>query len=519
MSNKIHIIGGISKTQTIRYSLDAVVKMFSGGDYKKDYVLQREPGCLKEQDQGALINSMILHEDVDPIKLCEDERGRLWLIDGLQRLSSAEDYINNIYPISPNQQKSLMGYYETVDGKEELVEFDVKGKYFKELPPKIQRELLEYGVNIVINLNCDEGDMAYHIDRYNHTAQMNTNQKNFLCMIHVAKYIKYLVNNHRFFLDAGNYTESERIKGVLPRVVMEAMMLNFHFDKWAKGKKMNERLDEIASGVEFNIFEDELDRLTPIINKKTTGQLFNSKNSFIWFGAFHKFTELGLEDKRFADFLAAFQDNLHSKPFDEYDGESFDTYDSGKGTKDRKVVAAKLDMLEKLMKKYFNMVEDQPVKEEVATETVENITDEQEVVEVTNANVEETEVAAPEEIVENTIVEPHARTAEEIENDHILAFAQAEVDPSIEMEDVVMYKDFFDDYVRDDSHVKTVGNAVLVAMLAYAFQIERDDDLSDWLDIIGKRDDRYSQNDHTNFTYFKRDFDKYLAGLDGKNAA
>ena len=82
-----------------------------------------------------------------------------------------------------------------------------------------------------------------------------------------------------------------------------------------------------------------------------------------------------------------------------------------------------------------------------------------------------------------------------------------------------MYKDFFDDYVRDDSHVKTVGNAVLVAMLAYAFKIERDNDLSDWLDIIGKRDDRYSQNDHTNFTYFKRDFDKYLAGLDGKNAA
>jgi len=512
---------GRDKTQKNTITITGILEMFKYNQLNENHKLQRRAGRWPKEYESDFIATIMLNEDFDPIKICEqifDDHYILWLIDGLQRLSTIRSFANNNIMIQKTLDPdfSIINYQQDNTGK--IVEFDIRGKRFKDLPPELQRKFNNYNVDMVKHLDCSDKEIARHMKRYNHNAPMNANERNFTYLINVAEAIKNISQNNVFFKDCGNYNDFEEKKGIKERVVIESIMLLFHFDCWTKGKNMNIFLNDNASDVEFKIFEDELNRLAKVVNHDTTGQLFNSKNSFIWFGAFHKFIELGLEDKRFADFLAAFQDNLHSKPFDEYDGESFDTYDSGKGTKDKKVVAVKLDMLEKLMKEYFNMVDEQPV-EEVAVEAVENITDEQEVVEAVNKHVEETKVAASEEIEENTIVEPHARTAEEIENDHILAFVQAEVDPGIEMEDVIMYKDFFDDYVRDDSHVKTVGNAVLVAMLAYAFQIERDNDLSDWLDIIGKRDDRYSQNDYTNFTYFKRDFDKYLAGLDGKNAA
>ena len=53
---------------------------------------------------------------------------------------------------------------------------------------------------------------------------------------------------------------------------------------------------------------------------------------------------MNLEDEKFCEFLNAFQDNLHNKTFSEYENASFDTYDSNRSTKDKKVVLAKIDI-------------------------------------------------------------------------------------------------------------------------------------------------------------------------------
>lgn len=506
------ILCGRDKTQKGTYVLADMLEKYDSKVFNPNHPLQRRSGRWPKDYKSGLIATVLKNEDIDPIKLCEqifDDKYELWLIDGLQRLTVLQDYKNNVFSIDSDQAFPLVYYKDEKTG--EIVEYDIRKKSYSQLPKELQKKFNGYNIEVVKHLDCTNKEIAYHMVRYNNNCSMNVNEKNFTYMLNMAESIKNLSKNNRFFKDCGDYKEPERRKGVIERVIMESMMLLFHFDCWSKGKKMNLYLDENASDAEIGIFESEINRLSKFIDKPTTGQLFNSKNSFIWFGAFHKFTEFGLEDNKFAEFLTVFQDNLHTKTFVEYEGKSFDTYDDGKGTKDKKVVAAKLDMLGKLMKEYFGLV-DQKQKEE---QPVENIT-----VKINQTETPGEEVSKVEENSEvETVEETQVPTADEIENQKALDFAQLAVDPGIEMEDIEMYKAFLDDYVKVDSTVNSVGGTVLVSLLAYAFKIDKDNEFSEWLNKVGKRERSYSPNDRINFIYLKREFDTYLDGLNGNTAA
>ena len=521
---------GRDRTQKGMFMLYDMLEKFKSKVFNPNHPLQRRSGRWPKEYKSSLATTVLKNEDIDPIKLCEqifDDHYELWLIDGLQRFTVLQEFRNNKFSILPSQELPITYYVDEKTG--EYVEYDLRKKCYSQLPKELQKKFDGYNIEVVKHLDCTNKEIAYHMKRYNNNCQMNANEKNFTYMLNMAESIKKLSTEHRFFIDCGAYTPQEKTKGILERVIMESMMLLFHFDCWTKGKKMNIYLDENASDAEIGIFEDELNRLTEIVDKETTGQLFNSKNSFIWFGAFHKFTEYGVEDSRFADFLVAFQNGLHDKCFTEYEDKSFDTYDDGKGTKDKKVVAAKLDMLEKLMRNFFNAndLEDEEIIEpevETIKEVMEETAQENAEVEDNKENDVHAEAVVKNEEVTVTEVpvienEHSVPTADEIEDKHTLDFVQETVDPAVDMEDIAMYKSFLDDYVRDNSYVKPVGNTVLIALLTYAYNLDKDNEFSEWIDKIGRKECKYSPNDSTNFKFLKSDFDKYLEGLDGKNAA
>lgn len=517
------IVGVKNDTQTDGYSLRVLTKKFSRGEFDKEYILQRAAGCSTDSCKSGLITSVVRNEKIDSIKLCEehveDNTWKLWLIDGLQRLTTFEEYFNNAFAISKKQKKSIVYYKDKVNGEDQLIEYDLRGKRYRDLPQAIKDQIDDYILNVDIHLDCTKEDMAYDIERYNQNVPMNTNQKNFLCMLNTASDIKDLANNHVFFKDCGDYKGYEKPKGIIERVITEAMMLMFHFDLWSKGKKMNEILDAHASSAEFSIFEGELDDLAKIIDHDTTGQLFNSKNSFIWFAAFNKFTDFDLPNERFAEFLTAFQDRLHSECFDEYEQKSFDTYDNGKGTKDKKVVATKLDMLEKLMKDFFGLNE----------ETEEPIIEENfDVDEVIDDDIFEEEICEKqEEVVEEkendpvVVEESSVPTAEEIENQKTLDFIKAEVDPGAIMKDVEDFMDIVNDdnSFKFDSAVLTVSKTVTCALIAYSYLLDKDTEFFKWANDICKKGRTFSLNDRINYICLKREFDSYIDDLDGKNVA
>ena len=95
--------------------------------------------------------------------------------------------------------------YQAEDGSCKVVEYDLRGKKYKDLPDELKEEFDNFQVDIVKHLDCTNEEIAYHIDRYNKQTSMNTNQKNVLMMYKVVNSLKRVTKN-RFFLDCGEYT-------------------------------------------------------------------------------------------------------------------------------------------------------------------------------------------------------------------------------------------------------------------------------------------------------------------------
>lgn len=458
---------GRDKVLRDQMMLCTVIAKFNRGEINKNHPLQRKPNQWTSEAMSGLAASVIKGEDIDSIKICEqiltDSSGFiLWLIDGLQRLTVLESFKNNVFAMGKTLEMPII-HYQGVnkEGKIGIVEYDLRGKKYKDLPDELKEKFDSYPIDVVKHLECSDEEIAYHISRYNRQTNMNVNQKNILSAWKIAPEIKNLANN-RFFKDCGVYAPKEDTKEIFNRIICESIMTMFHLDNWKKSKQMSLYLNENATKAEFDVFENELNRLSKIVDQDTVGQLFNSKNSFIWFAAFHKFTEFGIEDTRFIDFLEEFQKTLHNKTFDEYENKSFDTYDDGKGTKDKKVVMAKLDMLTKLMIDFLHI------------------------------NVSETE--------NNTI---------ENEDESALSFVQKNVDESTTEEDVELYSDMIDDCVKIDSPVYQKCQMALIALMAYACKNEKDQDFESWVNTY-EDVNSFAASQKVNYTYMKRSFDKYI---------
>lgn len=458
---------GRDKTKKDPYMVKTLLNMFKRKQINKNHPLQRKPDQWSSEAKSGLVASVIKQEDLDSIKICEqiisEDKFILWLIDGLQRLTVLDDYRHNGFKIGRSLEMPFTYFQkENTDGDLETIEYDLRGKYFKDLPEELQDSFDSFAIDVVKHLDCSDEEVAYHIGRYNRQTSMNSNQKNILPMYKVAEFIKDISNNNIFFKECGEYTENEELRGVFDRIVSESIMAIFHMDNWSKGKIMSKFLNENATKEEFEIFKSELDRLSKFVNKKTTGKLFNSKNSFIWFTVFHEFTKFGIDDSEFERFLDEFQVNLHNKTFEEYDNKSFDTYDcNNRNTKDKKVILAKIDMLNKLLKDFLD------IEEEIDMTTEEFIS---EMVDISLDNVQQ---------------------------------------------DMDLYKETLLDLetksIKDGSKLLDKNNEKsLLAMVAYSFKNEVD--LEKWLEDYARENDRYILNQKKNYEKMLNSYNNFVEG-------
>lgn len=483
---------GRDKVVKTQLMLGTVIKQFRTNVINKNHPLQRKPDQWSDEAKSGLAASVIKHEDIDSVKLCEQLIGdgfTNWLIDGLQRLTVLEEFKNNVFAISKSLRMPMIAY-QAEDGSGKVVEYDLRGKKYKDLPDELKEEFDNFQVDIVKHLDCTNEEIAYHIDRYNKQTNMNTNQKNVLMMYKVVDSLKRVTKN-RFFLDCGEYTAPERKKEVLNRVVEESIMLMFHSDSWKKNAAMAKYLNENATEEEFNILEEELNRLQNVIDQNTNGQLFNSKNSFIWLAAFHKFTSYNVEDIKFADFLNEFQRTLHSKTFEEYENESFDTYDSNRSTKDKKVVFAKFGMLIKLMEEYLHIN-----KEEAHSEN-EKITSE----------TENNTMSSNEDETDSNMSEQNTGSSD------VLQFVQDNVSEDISELDINDYEQDLEDIVRISSPIYQKCKTALIAIMAYVYKTQKDIEFSKWMKDYQNEKTDFSPSQKINYTYIKKDFDNYCAAM------
>ena len=288
------------------------------------------------------------------------------------------------------------------------------------------------------------------------------NENSITYMDAIAKKVKNISQVHSFFKNCGGYSTTERNNGTCERIVCESLMAMFHLENWQKnGNKLGRYLNDNADDSEFETLKQELDRLEIIVgeNYKT---LFTSKDSFLFFALFHKFTYLCDDDSRFALFLTAFIDELHSHHISNCNA-SYDDINSNRATKDKSVIIKKLEVLEHLMLDFLHIEKS---------------------------------------IIENTELSPEQFIAENVK-----------MDRKSVRSDMDFYNEMLDDLesktIKDGSKLLNPDNRLsLLALVAYS--LENEIDLDDWMLEYAKNNNTYFMDQKKNYLHMKQDLKKYL---------
>lgn len=481
------------------------------GDIRNENISESADAQRKFCSSNTFIDGLgvtiLNHSYLHSLILGEVKKGdvvQLYQVDGNQRVGALMLIRYGNYKFGSKIEDSVIPYQRKVKDENgkivrdekgdpvwEKAEFDIAKKTFADLPEELQRQFDTFQVKVATHRDCTMADISKLIRKYNSGTSMNASQKSFTYLDMYARKVKTIAATD-FFNESTSLTENQNKKGVWESIVMRAMMTVFHLDDWKKSAKdMAVFLNHNASDMEFDLFQDMANSLCDVCGDAYK-KLFNVKNIPIWFAAYDHFLKLGIENIKFRKFLDAFQENLHMSPVEcEYDFKklegniTWDKLDEQSGTTDGSLVKAKIDTLCQLIDEFFS------IEKTEKTET-------EPVVEENNNTVEETN---------------------EVEIDPVLKFAQDNVRDTIEPEDIALYKDFLSDFVKDESPIYKAGEETVIALMAYATDIEKDAEFSEWIDRENSKNNTYSSSHKTNFTYLKRDFDEFLEKENGGKAA
>lgn len=443
------------------YTLKMYLGKIKDGDIDNSADVQRNFVWKSEQINELLV-TVLTDDYIPPIILGEEENTQLHIADGGQRSAALKLFRYGNYKITSSIEDSVILYKKKIKDENgniawEDAEFDIKNCTYDKLPDELKKKFDEYQIETVIHENCDRLKISKYIKRYNNHVAMNTNQKAFVYISNFAGYIRKILGR-RFFVENSNYTEAEKTKGVVERVVIESVMCMFHLDEWKKqAKQIASYLNKNSSNEEFDKLNDNLYRLENIITDDIK-DIFNSKDSFIWLTLFNRFTNLGIEDSKFAEFLREFKNGLRNKSVD---GKFFDTIDSGAGTKDKAVIMAKLYILETLMSEFLHI------------------------------------------------------NKEDLEEVDVLENIKQNINQETTQEDIELYEEMCEDYfveVEECSSMRAAYNLPSMIMLvAYACKAEQDESIKSWIVDFDRRNTTSIRNQIENYLYMKRDFDRFVA--------
>lgn len=441
------------------YTLEMYLKKIKDGDISNDADVQRRP-AWKNEHINELLHTVLMDDYIPPLILGEEPNSQLHIADGGCRSDALMRFRYMNYKITSSIESPVIIYNKKVKSEDgsfhwEEEEFNLKNCTYEKLPEELKKRFNEYQIETVIHENCDRHMISKYIKIYNNHISMNVNQKSFCCIENFATEIRYILES-KFFNSFDIYTENDYTKGVMEKVVMESVMCMFHYEKWKKQlKQIGVFLNNNATFDEFEIFSRNIGRLEKIYCKEMN-ELFIPKNAFIWFTIFHKFTEMNIDDQRFADFLKAFNEELKYKKIDDV---SFMDLEDNRGTRDKSLITSKLNLIENLMMEYLDF------------------------------------------------------DKEDLEKVDALKLVNEMVDPEVTEEDVECYKEDLEVLtleVDNDSRLLDERNRPsLIAMIAIGYK--EDISIDSWFMDYFNRVDMFTLNQKKNFTYMLEDLNDYMS--------
>ena len=476
--SKMQTAQTMEKSKSNKLSIASIIKKIDKHTIRFDHPLQRESEQWSPSMKGNLISDILQGNPIPALVFAEQVVNGIaiiWDLDGKQRCTNAYSFSKDGYKITKNIRRWMIEYQAPVvdeNGKAvfdddgfpvyEMKEFDIRGKKYSELPVELQEKFDDYNFEIVQYLNCSSEDIAYHIARYNEGKPMTVPQKGITRLGEEYAGMVKSISSMSFFKDMGGYKVSEFKNGTINRVVVESVMAANFLEDWKKKQEdMCEYIKDNATTTDFDNFEDMVGRLEKVVTDDVA-EMFDSKDSFLWFGLFARFIQADNDDKKFIEFMAEFAQSLHSKKIN---GVSYDDL-NGKSTKDKNVVFGKMEHLEKLMYEFLGVNK------------------------------------------ENVVV------------DDVLSFVRENVSQDTTQDDIELYEDCLNDLTLNvDNDTKLLdqqNHPSLVAIVAYA--CEKDIYMDEWFVGFFDKNSDFIRSQRENYLHMKADLDKFATKNDKKSA-
>lgn len=445
------------------YTMEQYTKNVSEGYITNDADTQRNPAWKPIVD--GLSVTILTDDYISPIILAEEDSGQIHIVDGGSRTAAFQMIRFGNYKIKSSVENPIIPYKKLVKDengkiKFEDAEFDIRNKTFDQFPKELQKKFDEYQIETVIHEHCNKEKIATYMIRYNTRKNFTANQKQFLYVPKFAEQIRD-ITKRSFFVNNCDIKDSDKENGILERTITESVMVINYKDNWSKnGKKLATYINDNASEEQFEKLNNNIARLENIVTDDTKS-LFNAKDSFIWFAFFEKFTELGFDDNKFADFLRAFVNGLRNKSVD---GKLFDKVDEVGSTKDKSVVLSKLHILETLMYEFLNI------------------------------------------------------NKEDLKEIDVLEFIKENVNSEINNDDIELYNDCLDSMTveldQNNRLLNKQNKPSLLAVVAYACDEDKDYYMEEWFEKFANNHNTYILNQKENFKMMKDSFENYLSKME-----
>ena len=452
---------------TLGSLLDDISDELSPTYINRDYISQRQPFMWSEEQINKFYTRILNNQPIPEIIVCEQivsGQKISFLIDGLQRLSYAELFKNNIRPVkAKGAEFTHIKYKKRVvdeNGNIRVVEelFDIVGKKYEDLPEFLQKRFDNFNISVTRFFNCTAEMIDYHIRNYNSHTAMNKVQYSATNVSNViVGNIKELSQKHSFFKDIVKINNKNVKDGSWDEVVGRAIMTTYFLDDWKREvKDVFMFLDENSTTEQFETLKKHLDRLVEMIGDNSLKELFTTGNTHIWLAVYDKFTKLGVDDNKFVDFMRNFVKEMHKKDEDATDFVK-NTYKS-RQSRDKSVIVGKIDGLYGLLCEFLH----------INKEDVEEI------------NYKEFVKANVEDIIDSDI------------------------------EEIQMVANSVSEEVDEDSWMVSEQNyPSYLAIVGVAFRKEEEDKLKEWLPIYVKAN-QFIRNQQKAFLHMKESFDAFL---------
>lgn len=325
---------------------------------RPDHPLQR---CAEQWDKSQtsnLIRRTLEEKPIPDIFIAQQDDPEhkgctiSWLIDGKQRITTMERFINNKFRIHIGVRNPIITYQgytpETkIKNKKEIVvrtknktmiykvdedgnkifgeqSFDIRGKNFDELPDELQKRILDYNIKAIILYDCTNEDIQNEIRDYNSGSKMNAAQIGVnACGAECATVIREL-SNHGFIKDCCDFSQKQDNQSIVMRAVQESFMTTYFIKNWEKEpEKIGEFLKE-------NLTQEHIDEMTEIYDlleriiphEDDIVGFFTFKEFFIIVQNFEHFLSATKNDMQYelscySDFIKAWVRELVKEPYDE----------------------------------------------------------------------------------------------------------------------------------------------------------------------------------------------------------